>query len=131
MNIIHRTRVILIKLGKMLPFILCALVLVSYLENIYALYNEKYLIINDVVILDKKISYFIGNDMLGDDGGHVVFRNYFWYDGDIYYNAQYTGEQTDYIAQMNDLVYRETSFCEAVLRSDYFANHNANKSNDQ
>lgn len=44
----------------MLPFILCSLVLISYIENIYALYNENYLVINDVVILDKKASYFIG-----------------------------------------------------------------------
>ena len=74
--------------------------------------------------LDVDLSYFIGNDMLGDGGGHVVFRNYAWYDGQLYFNDRYVGDaDAEYIAAMSDLVYRETSFCDAVLRSDYFATH--------
>ena len=60
MNLIYRARVLMIELGKMLPFVLCGLVLISYIENIYALYNEDYLVLNNVVILNKRISYFIG-----------------------------------------------------------------------
>lgn len=61
MNLIHRTRILLIRFGKGVPFVVCALVFISYIENIYALYNEYYLTINGVVILDKPISYLIGS----------------------------------------------------------------------
>lgn len=61
MNLIHRTRILLIRFGKVVPFVVCALVFISYIENIYALYNECYLTINGVVILNKPISYLIGS----------------------------------------------------------------------
>ena len=77
--------------------------------------------------LDVDLSYFIGNDMFGDGGGYVVFHNYSWYDGDLYYSAGYAGETTEYIAQMNSQVYRETAVCDAVLRTDYFATHKRTK----
>lgn len=60
MSFVYKTRVLLIEIGKSLPFLICAIILVSYTENIYALYNENYMYINDVVVLDKPISHFIG-----------------------------------------------------------------------
>lgn len=59
--IIYRTRIILINIGKILPFIICSIVLVSYLESIVSMYNEDYILYDSYVILRKPVSYFIGS----------------------------------------------------------------------
>lgn len=61
MQFVKKSRFFLIEIGKALPFVVCGLALLSYMENLYALYYEQYLIINDVVVLNKPISYFIGS----------------------------------------------------------------------
>lgn len=74
--------------------------------------------------LDADLSFFIGNDMYDPDvGGYVVFRNYAWYDGEIYRNSNYAGEVTEYIAQTDDRVYRDSRHCELILQSNYFSTH--------
>ena len=60
-SVAHRTRIALIRIGKTLPFIVCSIVFVSYLENIISLINENYIIYDGYAILNKPISYFIGS----------------------------------------------------------------------
>lgn len=57
---ITRCRFILIRIGKIAPFFLCALVCLSYLEDLYALFTESYIEFEDGVYLNKPISWFIG-----------------------------------------------------------------------
>lgn len=58
--IAHKTRIALIRIGKILPFVLCALVLLSYCENLYALYNNDLLEFGNFYVLNKPISWSIG-----------------------------------------------------------------------
>lgn len=58
---IQRIRIILIQLGKVLPFILCLISLISYCESCYALIMQDYVMWGNDVILNKPISWFIGN----------------------------------------------------------------------
>lgn len=57
---IRQTRVILIRLGKVIPFVICAIILVSYCESVYALTINDYIEFNDGIYLNKPISWFIG-----------------------------------------------------------------------
>ena len=60
-GIIHKTRVALIRIGKVLPFIICFIVLVSYAEGLFALTTNDFIIYDEEVILRKPISWFIGS----------------------------------------------------------------------
>ena len=59
MSIIYNARVGLIRIGKGIPFVVCGLVLISYCEATYALYNENYFFQYDYVYLYKPISFAI------------------------------------------------------------------------
>ena len=59
--IIYRTRILLINIGKILPFFICSIVLVSYFESIVSMYNEDYILYDSYAILRKPVSYFIGS----------------------------------------------------------------------
>ena len=61
MNFIVRTRIALINTGKVLPFVLCIIVLISYTESFTALLTENYLVYGDYYVLNKPISWFIGS----------------------------------------------------------------------
>lgn len=61
MNKIKVARIALIELGKVSPFIVCFIVLISYAENLYALANNKYMLFEDSFVLYKPISSFIGD----------------------------------------------------------------------
>lgn len=57
---IHRARIWLIRLGKMLPFIVCFIVMLSYSETIFNLATND---LNDwggIIIPNKPISWLIG-----------------------------------------------------------------------
>lgn len=58
--IAYKAKTLLINTGKVIPFILCFLVLISYIENIYSLSFCNYIAIDDFVVLNKPISFFIG-----------------------------------------------------------------------
>lgn len=60
---INAFRRALIRLGKVIPFILCFIVFVSYLEDVYALYTNSYMEFADGVYLYKPISWAIGNQL--------------------------------------------------------------------
>ena len=55
------SRVVLIRLGKLLPFLLCLIVLVSYVETMYAILTEDFVMYDGYYIPNKPISYFIGS----------------------------------------------------------------------
>lgn len=61
MNVITTSRKVLIRSAKVLPFVLCAVICLSYCESVYALTNENFSIYNESYILDKPISFFIGS----------------------------------------------------------------------
>lgn len=56
----HNARVVLIRIGKILPFLFCFLVCISYTETLYALITHNYLAYNDYITFDKPVSFFIG-----------------------------------------------------------------------
>ena len=60
MNIIYNARISLIKIGKVLPFIVCLVASISYFESCLALCTENYILYDSYVILNKPISFFIG-----------------------------------------------------------------------
>ena len=60
---INAFRKALIRLGKIIPFVLCFIVCVSYIENVYALHNNSYIEFADGIYLYKPISWAIGNQL--------------------------------------------------------------------
>lgn len=60
MGIATRARRLLINIGKALPFAICGIVLLSYLETLYAIVNDKLLVFNDYTTYYKPISQLIG-----------------------------------------------------------------------
>lgn len=59
-GIAHRARIVLISFGKQLPFIFCFILAISYSECIYALANEKFVVLGNEMYLKKPISWFLG-----------------------------------------------------------------------
>ena len=53
-------RRLLIQIGKTLPFVLCSIVFISYLEMAFASATSDYLLYDGMVILNTPISFFIG-----------------------------------------------------------------------
>ena len=54
-------RRLLINVGKILPFVVCFIVLISYIENVYALTTEDYTYYDGYYVLSKPVSNYIGN----------------------------------------------------------------------
>lgn len=54
-------RRLLINVGKILPFVVCSIVLISYIENVYALTIEDYMYYDGYYVLNKQVSNFIGS----------------------------------------------------------------------
>lgn len=63
MNIVYKARVALVRIGKVLPFIVCVLALLSYVEALYALQAGNYVMYEDYVMLNKPLSFSIGEIM--------------------------------------------------------------------
>lgn len=59
-DIVYRARKEMIYCGKFLPFLICAVVCISYLECLKALLTYDVLEFSDGVYLNKPISFFIG-----------------------------------------------------------------------
>ena len=57
---IHKARVWLIRLGKVLPFVICFIVMLSYSETAFNLATNDLFSWCDIVIPSKPISWFIG-----------------------------------------------------------------------
>lgn len=58
---IHKARIFLIRLGKVLPFIVCLLVAISYSESVFALATNNIIAYDNYYILAKPISFLVGN----------------------------------------------------------------------
>ena len=71
--------------------------------------------------LDVNYAYYIGDDIFGDGGGYVIFKGNNWYDGEIYYTPNYTGELTEEIQARNAEISRRVNAAWDTLRSNYFA----------
>lgn len=57
---INKFRRLLIRVGKILPFIVCLLILFQYAETAFALLLSDFLVYDDMVIPNTPISFFIG-----------------------------------------------------------------------
>ena len=60
-NFITKTRVVLIQIGKIAPFVVCFVVFISYAEDVYSLMFDRYVEFSDGVYLRKDLSWFIGD----------------------------------------------------------------------
>lgn len=60
MNIAKTSRRILINVGKVLPFAICSIVLLSYIETLYNVCNEQYAFYDGYITPSKALSYNIG-----------------------------------------------------------------------
>ena len=60
MNIVYKARVLLINMGKMLPFVLCGVIVISYTETILSLITQDFVEWNGYIIPNHKVSWFIG-----------------------------------------------------------------------
>ena len=60
-SFVTKTRIALIRVGKIAPFIVCLIVCVSYIEDIYALLFSNYMEFYDGAYLAKPVSWFIGD----------------------------------------------------------------------
>lgn len=56
---INRARRLLINFGKMIPFVLCFMVLISYTESLYALCTDNFMLYGDSAALYTPISFYI------------------------------------------------------------------------
>ena len=56
---INKARRLLINFGKMIPFVLCFIVLISYTESLYALSTDNVMLYGDSAALYTPISFYI------------------------------------------------------------------------
>ena len=60
-SFITNTRIALIRIGKIAPFLVCAIIALSYIESMYALATNDYIVFDNDTYLNKPISWYIGN----------------------------------------------------------------------
>lgn len=60
MSVIYNARVTLIRIGKILPFIICGIVLLSYIETLMALITSNFSLWDNNIIPEDRFSWFIG-----------------------------------------------------------------------
>lgn len=68
MNFAIKARFLLIRLGKVAPFVVCMIVALSYIEDICMLSSNNFIQFYDGVYVEKPISWFIGNYFKYDIG---------------------------------------------------------------
>lgn len=61
MNLANKARRLLIRFGKVQPFIICAIVCMAYIEVVYALTCNNYLYFYDCTIINTPINFYIAN----------------------------------------------------------------------
>ena len=57
---INKFRRLLIRIGKVLPFVICFLVCINYTETSFSLLTSDFLVWNDIVIPNTSVSFFVG-----------------------------------------------------------------------
>lgn len=63
---INKFRRLLIRLGKILPFVMCAFVFACYCESLFALSFNKYVMYQDSLVLNTPISFAIASKVQYD-----------------------------------------------------------------
>lgn len=63
---------LMIETGKVIPFVIATIVMVSYLENVISLYTNDYVQFYDGVYLNKEISWFISDYFRYDIGSAIL-----------------------------------------------------------
>ena len=58
--VVYKARTLLIRLGKVLPFVVCFIITISYTESAFALLTNDFIVCDGYVIPNKPISFFIG-----------------------------------------------------------------------
>lgn len=58
----NKARRVLIRVGKLLPFVLCFIVLIAYTESAFALATSDFLTYNGYTIPNTPISFYIANN---------------------------------------------------------------------
>lgn len=58
---VNKARRFLIQTGKVLPFIICFVVFVGYVETLWAVYTEDYLEYNGFLTLNTPISFYMAS----------------------------------------------------------------------
>lgn len=58
---VNKFRRLLIKFGKILPFMLCFVVLIAYLESFIALCTDNFLLYEEYITLNTPISFWIAS----------------------------------------------------------------------
>lgn len=58
---INKFRRLLIRIGKVVPFVLCLLICSNYTETLLALLTNDYIEWSGVIILNTRLSFLIGN----------------------------------------------------------------------
>lgn len=53
-------RKLVIDIGKVLPFIVCGVVIISYVESLFSLALSNYLYYDGTMILDTPLSFLVG-----------------------------------------------------------------------
>lgn len=76
--------------------------------------------IANMFALDVNYTYFAGVDIFSTPDNYVIFPGNNWYDGNIYYTPDYTGELTKEIAERNKEVAKRIQHSEYVLKCNYF-----------
>ncbi len=64
--------------------------------------------------------YYIGNDGMSDNGGYVIFKDYSWYDGTIYWNTSETADMTEEISKRNDEIQKRLKMSWDTMNIDYY-----------
>lgn len=76
--------------------------------------------------LQADLRYYVGDDLFGNAGGYVMLPGYSWYDGETFYNADYTGPASDAVIQRSQETRERMTASFDTLKSDYFAKTKAN-----
>lgn len=59
-GIVHKARVLLINIGKAMPFVVCFVVSVSYAESLFSLTTSDYVVLDGYIVPNKPISWLVG-----------------------------------------------------------------------
>ena len=65
-------------------------------------------------------TYIAGSDAFSEYGGFVAYKDYSWYDGNIYWTPNYQGEETEYIREMNARVREYLNASWNTVKTNYF-----------
>lgn len=61
MNIAHRSRIYLIRIAKVLPFAICFIIAISYIDCLQAIIFENYVYYDNAIILNTPLNWMIAN----------------------------------------------------------------------